>query len=60
MNKSFAKLHVYGCLEKTHSEKPISTGRGRFGSINDKVLRLVSGGWREVQVVFSFIYEQDS
>lgn len=60
VNKSFAKLHVYGCLEKTHSEQSISTGRGRCGSINDKVLRLVSGGRREVQVDFSFVYEHDS
>lgn len=60
MNKSFAKLHVYGSLEKTYSEQPISTGKGRFGSINDKVLRVVSGGWREVQVDLSFIYEHDS
>lgn len=47
--KSFAKLHVCGCLQKTNSEQPISIGRESIGNISDKVPRVVSGGWREVQ-----------
>lgn len=48
--KSFAKLHVCGCLQKkTNLEQPISIGRESFGNISDQVPRVVSGGWREVQ-----------